>query len=238
MRSMIQLFVLMVWIFLMGYSLSGRQDEIESSINRLEAKVNQATELLRQGGQQGQEVMPDSTFVDISREVGELKGTIKQLTRSISDLRSQMQAVKSTPTATVPAMPDSTLIDINRELKGAMKKLLTRSIPDPDLQLIPDSPSSPSKQTKVSLSPSPKSLVYDEDGSVILCEKTGMASCRQVFDSYDAAFRSIMGNPYDTTILGDLVREYKWKHRRRHISLRYERGGLVGGPSMVEYHSR
>lgn len=206
MRSMIQLFVLMVWIFLMGYSLSGRQDEIESSINRLEAKVNQATELLRQGGQQGQEVMPDSTFVDISREVGELKGAVKRLTRLISDLRSQMQAVKSTPTATVPAMPATPA----------------------------SSPSSPSKHAKASLSPSPKSLVYDEDGSVILCEKKGMASCRQVFDSYDAAFRSIMGNPYDTTILGDLVREYEWKHSRRHISLRYE----MGGPSMVEYHSR
>ena len=209
MRSMIRLFVLMVWIFLMAYSLSGRQDEIESSINRLEAKVNQATELLRQGGQQGQELMPDSTFVDISREVGELKGTIKHLTRSISDLRLQMQAVKSTPTATVPAMPATPA----------------------------HSPSSPSKQTKASLSPSPKNLVYDEDGSVILCEKTGMASCRQVFDSYDAAFRRIMGNPYNTRILGDLVREYKWKHSRRHISLRYEKGG-PGGPSMVEYHSR
>ncbi len=209
MRPMIQLFVLMVWIFLMAYSLSGRQDEIEGSINRLEAKVNQATELLRQDGQQGQEVMPDSTFVDISREVGELKGAVKHLTRSISDLRSQMQAVKSTPTAAVPAMP---------------------ATPAP-------SPSSSSKHTQASLSPSPKSLVYDEDGSVMLCEKTGMASCRQVFDSYDAAFRSIMGNPYDTMILGDLVREYEWKHSRRHISLRYEKG-RPGGPSMVEYHSR
>jgi hypothetical protein len=97
----------------------------------------------------------------------------------------------------------------------------------------PNPPSS-SKHTKTPLSPSPKSLVYDEDGSMMLCEKTGVASCRQVFDSYDAAFRGIMGNPYDTTILRDLVREYKWKHNRRHISLRYEKGG----PSMVEYHGR
>ena len=168
MRSMIQFFVILVWIFLIGVGvasflheslylyhedLSGRLNEIEGSIKQLEAKVNQATAPLE---------------------------------------------VKSTPATPAP------------------------------------SPSSPSKQTKASLSPSPKSLVYDEDGSMILCEKTGVASCRQSFDSYDAAFRSIMGNPYDTTILGDLVREYKWKHSRRHISLRYEKGG----PSMVEYHSR
>ena len=169
MRSMIQLFVLMVWIFLMGVgvasflneslylyheNLSGRLDELEGSIKQLKAKVNQATAPLE---------------------------------------------VKLTPAAT----------------------------PSP-------SPSSPNKQMKASLSPSPKGLVYDEDGSVILCEEADVASCRQVFDSYDAAFRSIMGNPYDTTILGDLVREYKWKHSRRHISLRYE----MGGPSIVEYHSR
>ena len=68
----------------------------------------------------------------------------------------------------------------------------------------------------------------------MLCEKTGVASCRQVFDSYDTAFRRIMGNPYDTMILGDHVRKYEWKHSRRHISLRYEKSR----PSMVEYHSR
>ncbi len=168
MRFMIQLFVLMVWIFLIGVgvanffdeslylyyeNLSGRLDKIEGSIKQLEAKMNQATAPLE---------------------------------------------VKSTPATSTP------------------------------------SSSSPNKQTKASLSPSPKSLVYDEDGSMILCEKTGVASCRQSFDSYDAAFRSIMGNPYDTTIIRDLVREYEWKHNRRHISLRYEKGG----PSMVEYHSR
>ena len=168
MRSMIQFFVILGWIFLMGVgvasflneslylyheNLSGRLDKIEGSINQLEAKVNQATALLE---------------------------------------------VKSTAATPAP------------------------------------SPSLPSKQTKASLSPSPKSLVYDEDGSMILCENTGAASCRKVFDSYDAAFRSIMGNPYDTRIIGDLEREYKWKHSRRHISLRYE----MRGPSMVEYHSR
>lgn len=168
MRSMIQFFVILVWIFLIGVgvasflheslylyheNLSGRLDKIEGSINQLEAKANQATAPLE---------------------------------------------IKSTPATAAP------------------------------------SPSSSSKHTKAPLSPSPKSLVYDEDGSMMLCEKTGVASCRQVFDSYDVVFRSIMGNPYDTMIASDLVREYKWKHSRRHISLRYEKGR----PSMVEYHSR
>lgn len=177
MRSMIQFFVLLVWIFLIGVGvasflneslylyhedLSGRLDKIEGSIKQLEAKVNQATAPLE---------------------------------------------VRSTPATSAPSP-------------------------------------SPSKYTKASLSPSPKSLVYDEDGSMILCEKTGAASCRKAFDSYDAAFRNIMGNPYGTVILSRF-REYKWKHSRRHISLRYQEKGRLsyekGGlsmVSMVEYHSR
>ncbi len=58
MRSMVQFFVLLVWIFLIGVgvanfldeslylyheNLSGRLDKIEGSINQLEAEANQAT---------------------------------------------------------------------------------------------------------------------------------------------------------------------------------------------------